>query len=604
MHARGGDGNAIGAGGGGGSQRDRIKDIACVGAEELLDVIIHGAQDASAIEIDEVRSPLGVVLATEQGSIGGEADDIAIAFERGEVGGLSERGAEVAGAFFVLRGVFAEIDLGTVTVVIIVARKVIEEPLGLLVVVFIDDIDAQFVGDLPPGVIIFAVRKGADGADDGDLGMLRFDRSVDHLETFFEHGGYMFLIADAKVLEMKGSGVAGGGTFRAPGGIGRAVGPFDQVEHILDVSRHGFERQTALAGAALMIRILAANAGGHDGKRLGADVFAELEEFVVAKTKRLVIAPEIELAAALFNGADAVFPTVEVIESVAVRETTAGKAHELGMDLGNRLGEVSPQAIGTVVKRVVRKEGNLIQGHAAASHGEDCDSGGGIGVGGGDAGGEVLPIATGDIEVPFAERCVVFGFQTDDEVGRAVEDALAAPATAGEQLPSEYGKIIGIAGLHGNAVEAGVYDTDTGAGLLVFDDEIMGIAIIDRPGGFDGERTPAAIPDGLVPSSHGVPSNLFGSLVFEGAILDQLGVEAAIGSVIQVFKENAKEIRTNSLAGFGELEGKGVGRDLGVAWERQSGQQGKGLNNSWKHRGRKIRREATALKDNRMSQRK
>jgi hypothetical protein len=63
-----------------------------------------------------------------------------------------------------------------------------------------------------------------------------------------------------------------------------------------------------------------------------------LEVFEESETVRLVVVPDVVVLYTLFHGADGVFPPINVIEPVAMGETTAGKANESGLKVSQGLG--------------------------------------------------------------------------------------------------------------------------------------------------------------------------------------------------------------------------------------------------------------------------
>jgi len=69
-----------------------------------------------------------VAAAREQRRIGGEVHDVTVALEAGQVGGLGDRGAQGVALALVVRGVFAGVDLRSLAVIFIVARKVVPKP--------------------------------------------------------------------------------------------------------------------------------------------------------------------------------------------------------------------------------------------------------------------------------------------------------------------------------------------------------------------------------------------------------------------------------------------------------------------------------------------
>ena len=156
---------------------------------------------------------------------------------------------------------------------------------------FVDDRDAVFASEFPAVIEVFAIGKRAGSADDGDLGVFRFHRVVDHLETFAEDRRDLVLIADAEVFQTERCRMAGSGAAGAPSRRGWSVRPLNEIENFLNVAVQFTERQSGLTDA--MARILTTHTGSDDRERLRADVLAELKIFEVAEPDGLMIAPEI-----------------------------------------------------------------------------------------------------------------------------------------------------------------------------------------------------------------------------------------------------------------------------------------------------------------------
>ena len=265
----------------------------------------------------------------EQRGVRGERNDIGVALKAGEIGRLGQRGTQRGAPPVVMRGVFTDIDLRIGPVVVVIAPEVVPEPMRRHVVVLVHHWNAQLVGDLPAVVEIFSAVRRPHGANDGDLGVLRLHRVVNHFEPLEEDRRDAVLVADAEVFQVERLGMAGGGPHGAPSGRRRSVRPLDEIEHLLDVIGHGVERQPALARAALMIGVLATHARRHDGDRLRANVLTKLEILEIAQPNGLMITPDVRLAATLFDASDGVLPAIQVAEAVTMHEATTGKAQEL-----------------------------------------------------------------------------------------------------------------------------------------------------------------------------------------------------------------------------------------------------------------------------------
>ena len=197
-------------------------------------------------------------------------------------------------------------------------------------------VDVVLLGELPAALVVAALEEGAYGAADCDLGVLGLD-GFDEFDVAHGKGiGDDVLVAYAKVFEIEGFGVTGLGTEAGPlAGLGVAIGPFDEVEYVLFVLlKSGPEGNTILLSAAehrVNGAVLAGHGSSYYGQRFGAEVFAELEEFVVAEAACLVVAPKVALRFALMQGADGLFPVIHIAEAVAMDEAAAGESHEAGM---------------------------------------------------------------------------------------------------------------------------------------------------------------------------------------------------------------------------------------------------------------------------------
>ena len=522
-------------------------------------------ENLRGVEVDEVGVPVGATVARQQRGVRGEAHDVAVALEAGQAGRLGDRRAQRPAALVVVGGVLADVDLRLAAVVAVVALQVVPEPLRRLVVMFVHHLQLQFVGDPPPVVIVLAVGERAHRADDHDLRVLGLHGLVDHLETFPEDRRDAVLVADAEVLQAEWPGVAGGGALGAPGRGGGAIGPLDQVEHVLDVGRHFVQRQALLAFAPLVAvggaGVLAANAGRHHRQGFRADVLAELEVLEVAEADALVVPPDVRLAAALLERADGVLPAVQVAEAVAMDEAAAGKAHEPGLQVGDCLGEVGAQAVRPVLEGLLREQRNHVEPDAAAGLGQHDEAG----VAGIllrlEHGGRLRPIRPGGRQGGLGEHRAGGGLKPHRQ-----------RATGPVELPGEQREVVLVARLHRDAVETQVAQAHPSPALFDAEDGVLRVGGVERFLVVDGQGALGAGQFDSFPGDQRVPSLAVGRRILERPVLDQLGIEPAVGRPAEVLEEDAHEVGTDRLAGGAGLHGDG--RPLGMGRRGQPDRKG------------------------------
>jgi hypothetical protein len=149
--------------------------------------------------------------------------------------------------------------------------------------------------------------------------------------------------------------MAVGGAFCSPFGIDRAERVFDGVERLLHEVLHLLRRR--VFGVAVVV----AEAGIADPERVGPEILAELEVFVKAEAVAGPVAPEIHRALALRDGADGVFPLDAVVEVQPADDGAAGESDKRRLQIGERLGEVGPQAVRPALERVAGKQRHHIE---------------------------------------------------------------------------------------------------------------------------------------------------------------------------------------------------------------------------------------------------
>ena len=119
--------------------------------------------------------------------------------------------------------------------------------------------------------------------------MTRADVRILLLESFGEYFVSLdvlrspLFVADANHLQVERLRVAHLGALASPLGVDGSIGEFDQIDRVLNVVIEIFERRE-FTGVEL-----AGHAAVQNRQRLGADVFAQQEVFVITETERLVV---------------------------------------------------------------------------------------------------------------------------------------------------------------------------------------------------------------------------------------------------------------------------------------------------------------------------
>ena len=142
--------------------------VAAIPAEELLDVIIRRSVNAQVVDPDQIRRPLPAVDMREQRRVGGHADDVGIAFQAGHESGFGKRAFEVvpvvdADDLDALRGVFAHEHFRALAIVVVVAVRIVEEPDGIGVAMFVHDVGVQLAQFRPEKFETIVGGRGAGG---------------------------------------------------------------------------------------------------------------------------------------------------------------------------------------------------------------------------------------------------------------------------------------------------------------------------------------------------------------------------------------------------------------------------------------------------------
>ena len=280
-------------------------------------------------------------------------------------------------------GIFAEINLRTVAVVLVIVILVVNEPAGSLVIMLVNHVYVVVFGQPPSGFVVATFRPWSRSPTNHDVGILFFHGLNDHQVTFLKGFGNQILIADADIFQVEGCGMP---LFRAQlaplRSLGIAVCPFYQVEHVLHVSRHLVHWYAALLPVSSVAGILATYASRQHRKGLATQILAQLEVLIIAQTFGLMVSPNVALRFAGFERADGLFPIVHVVQPVAMRRAATRETHEFGLHVGQRLRQVGAHAVLTSLERVLREQRNHVHGHYACTlrfHFNRCMVGIGIG---------------------------------------------------------------------------------------------------------------------------------------------------------------------------------------------------------------------------------
>ena len=541
--------------------------LTCRLAEHLLHIVAACRIYALVVEIDEVGCPVAVVLAGEERGIGCHLDHIGITLDVHQIDGLGKCIEQLVVASTILCGILAQIDLGLAVAGIVVVLTAVEIILCRLVVVLVDDGKTDLFGKLPRIIIVgvAGVRTRTCCAHDDDFGMSSHDTVVDVLETLHELGRDALLVADAQVLQIEWFGMSGLSTYTAPFGGYITIGPFDEVEGFVNPFVHLVHRTSVLClvlHAPTAVDTLAADTTRKDGKRLHTDILAELEILEVSKSHALVIAPGVLELLALMLGTQSGLPTVGVPEAIAatMNHATAGETHETWMH--------GLQCLGKVLAKAMAHEG--IFGHQRygidvhLTHGEYenledsiraifCWFEDGL---------HLVPIGAYDLYGLVGQQLL---FTTGYNKSDAHFLGLAAHVThKGREV------VLG-ARLHVHAVEAIVLEAYACPAIEVIvvsytlDENAHVVEVVDvqRIGlqGCNVARRVSGTDES--PGCARAPAGTFASVVFEGSVLHQFGIEAAIGCITDVFEEDSNQVITDSLtasrSGHGTLRPKACG---------------------------------------------
>ncbi len=324
-------------------ERARHHPLAGVRGEQALDVVARRPVRLVVVEPDQVRRPVHVVDVGQQRRVRRQSHDVGVTLQPRHVRGLGQRVEERVAP----GGVLAHEHLRPLAVVGVVAAGVGQEPVGVVVVVLVDQVGLLVAGELPHPVEPGPLRRLPRVTDDLDLRVPGPDR-VGELGIVREELRIDLLVPEPDVLQPERLRMPELRPLPPPGGADRPVGELDQVQRVAHPSG-----QPGLVGQR---PVLAAPVHAHRQHRqcLGPDVLGELEVLEVADAVALVVAPEVEVRRPLLDRADRLLPLVDAppvlgggvrLVRADVRHTAPGKAEEPRLQIGDHLGQVGPHAV-------------------------------------------------------------------------------------------------------------------------------------------------------------------------------------------------------------------------------------------------------------------
>ena len=537
---------------------------------------------------------MGVELG-ERRRVGRPLDDVAVALERGQIARLFDRRPHVVGfdvGAYPPRGrrILSDKDLRAVSVVVVVAVVVGEQLVSARVVMFVDDrVGVLFGDDVPRLVDVVAGELIARRRDDGDVGVRLFDCIVERVEVT-PIDVAPILVAKPDIFQIERLGVTVCRAHRAPRRRNVSVAILDQVEDVLCVrvelggARSQCElveivvpllfAQLAFAVVRLGVAVvgleleLADHADVEYRERLGAEVLAQLEVFVIAEREGVIVAladrlvaPDVVGVLALFERTDRVLPREQPVEVVALGETAAGETNEAGRQVVKRLDEVLSQrdvlplfaAAAVCVRRHERDEVELYlarsfeQDLQAAVRGDVARQDDLISV---PAGIGALRLCGGvDRDLVAQLRAVHAEQHRAHAAGIAVKPArIEGQPIAGALFEPHIGRVRerGVVVTFGIIVIFGIADVDQPSDVPADrEDEVGRIFIIERRGSRNARFGALEPPCG----------ELVGR-IFETAVLDEFGHKSAVAGVRDILDEQPVQVFVDrdGLVGFVDVE--------------------------------------------------
>ena len=496
---------------------------------ELLHIVAGGAHHATGVEANHVGAPAGIVLVDEDGGVGGQLHHVAVVLHAHHVDGLAEGGVLVAQvAETVGDGILADVDLRPAAVVAVILVERLGKPAGCAVVVLVEQVNGQL--GVPLRVV---VAPGHHVANDFHLRILGADGLVELVVALvvvvalLSRVGLVVLVAHLQVFQAEGLGMTVLGTHGAILRRRGAVGILDGSEALVDpeldavVGRHAAMPQTHVDHV----------------EGLGTEVLGQLQIFMIAQSVGGAIAPvHVPVALTLLDGANGALPAEGIVGALlSLHEAASGEAHELRVHLPQHVGQVGAHAVGAVLEcrgeeaHHVELEGT----NAVEDEGELCLRVVAVALQGGFV---LLPALAG------GEACH-HGFGIELAAVLRAESGLDGALIL--QAVGPEAEAIGAA-LHGVDAPVALVDQTDGHLWRGLDDQLKGVVLhavqqrcllrgLDEGGG--ELRRCRSIGR---PALH-IGGSTEAGAVLEGAVADELGIEATVGCVVNVFVENAVE---------------------------------------------------------------
>ena len=319
-------------------------------SEELLHIVATGEERALIVVVDHIRIPLSAILAGKERRIAGHADHIGIALYMEQIKTFG-KGID---QFLVLSCILAQIDLRLSATRIVIILAFVQEEVVLLVIVLIEDRHTKLVGEFPASLIVgvACMRTRSGSTHDDNLRISLRYAFIYIFKALDELRRDLLLVADAEILQIEGFGMTLVCTHLRPFiGSRVAISPLNEIDSLTNPLVHRFHRTSILSLSRphlpATVGTLTAHTSRQNGYGLHSEVLTKLEVLEIAEAHALVIAPGILHLLALLLRADGSLPAIGVPEAVAttVHHASAREAQELGMQVGERLGQVLAQAM-------------------------------------------------------------------------------------------------------------------------------------------------------------------------------------------------------------------------------------------------------------------
>ena len=241
------------------------------------------------------------------------------------------------------------------------------------------------LGFLPTVLIVRAFPERANCTYDGYLRMLCLHSFYEETVTLHEGIAQHILIAYAEILQVERLWMACLSSHRRKRRLlCIAVSPLYQVKQLLQIRLHRkilthiliwrrfaskvFQewyatlltvlRSSLIASAAT---VLARHTGSKHRYRLRTDVLTELEILIEAQSACLVVMPDIVVTLPLPQVSDGGLPMVYVVDTVAMRCTSAREADEARLQISDSLSEILAQSVAATLVSILWKERHEVQ---------------------------------------------------------------------------------------------------------------------------------------------------------------------------------------------------------------------------------------------------